>query len=74
MDSIYTLDTVGLLCPMPIVELARKMKDLRSGDILEVLADDEGAKKDVPAWCNMTGNEYMGMEEDEILKFTIRKK
>lgn len=74
MDYDYTLDTTGLLCPMPIVELRKKIDDLRSGSILEMSADDMGAVKDVPAWCNSTGNEYLGMEkEGDVVKFYIRK-
>ncbi|MFQ5974746.1 MAG: sulfurtransferase TusA family protein [Candidatus Hydrothermarchaeales archaeon] len=74
MITDHTLDCQGLLCPMPVVELSRKIKDMRSGEVLELLADDEGARKDVPAWCSMTGNEYLGMEEGDSLKFYIRKK
>lgn len=70
-----TLDAKGLMCPMPIVQLAKKMKELKSGQILELLADDLGAKEDVPAWCNRTGNQLVGIEEEgKILKFYIRAK
>jgi tRNA 2-thiouridine synthesizing protein A len=58
---------------MPIVELAKKMKDIQTGQVLELLADDVGAKEDVPAWCKRTGNEYLGMEDGEPLKFYIKK-
>ncbi|ABR56545.1 sulfurtransferase TusA family protein [Methanococcus aeolicus] len=70
-----TLDARGLQCPMPIVELAKKMKELKEGEILELIADDVGAKEDVPAWCNRTGNELVEMtEENGILAFKIKKK
>lgn len=32
--------------------------------MLEVLADDEGIKEDMPAWCHTTGNELLGIEEE----------
>ncbi|WP_421078296.1 sulfurtransferase TusA family protein [Methanothermococcus sp. Ax23] len=70
-----TLDARGLQCPMPIVELAKKMKELKEGEILELIADDVGAKEDVPAWCNRTGNELLEMtEENGVLTFKIKKK
>ena len=70
-----TLDARGLQCPMPIVELAKKMKELKEGEILELIADDVGAKEDVPAWCNRTGNELIEMtEENGVLTFKIKKK
>lgn len=65
MDSNQTLDCMGLYCPMPIFKTAQKMKEMKSGEILEVIADDKGIKKDMPAWCNTTGNECLGMEEKD---------
>ena len=75
MDKDVTLDCTGLSCPMPIVKLAQKMKDVASGQVLELLADDAGSKEDVPAWCRRTENEYLGMEEENAMfKFYIKKK
>lgn len=65
MKADETLDCVGLYCPMPIVHAARKMKELKAGQVLEVLSDDEGIKEDMPSWCKTTGNEYLGIEEEE---------
>ena len=59
-----TLDCVGLYCPMPIAQTAKKLKELKAGQVLEVLADDEGIKEDMPAWCKTTGNELLGIEEE----------
>jgi len=60
---------------MPIVQLARKVKELKSGQVLELLADDPGAKEDVPAWCSRTGNQLVGMESDgAVLRFYIKIK
>ena len=63
MQADETLDCVGLYCPMPIVKTARKIKELKTGQVLEVLSDDKGIKQDMPAWCQTTGNECLGMEE-----------
>ena len=59
-----TLDSTGLMCPMPIVKLAKKMKEMESGQILELIADDVGSVEDVPAWCNRTGNELVDKKEE----------
>ena len=64
MKADATLDCIGLYCPMPIANTARKLKELKAGQVLEVLADDEGIKEDMPAWCRATGNELLGMEEE----------
>ncbi len=63
MKADETLDCVGLYCPMPIVKTAQKIKQLKTGEVLEVIADDRGIKQDMPAWCRTTGNEFLGMEE-----------
>lgn len=46
------IDTVGLVCPVPIIRLARAAKGLGSG-VLELVADDPATQSDVPAWCEM---------------------
>lgn len=74
-----TLNTLGLFCPMPIILTAKKIKDLAVGQVLEVISDDEGIKKDMPAWCQTTGHELVGLEEELIAskqayKAFIRKK
>ncbi|RJQ43240.1 MAG: Rrf2 family transcriptional regulator [Gaiellales bacterium] len=68
------LDCIGVACPMPIVKISQKMRELRPGGILEVWADDEGAKADIPAWCIGSGNEFIGREEyGDQMKFLIQK-
>lgn len=64
MKADETLDCIGLYCPMPIANTANKLKGLEVGQILEILADDEGIKEDMPAWCRTTGHELVGMEEE----------
>ena len=63
MKADQSLDCVGLYCPMPIVKTSQKIKDLKKGEVLEVIADDKGIKKDMPAWCKSTGNEFLGSED-----------
>ncbi len=65
MKADQSLDCMGLYCPMPIVKTADKIKELKSGEVLEVVADDKGIKLDMPAWCEATGHEYLGMEEED---------
>ena len=68
-------DSIGQLCPMPIAYLAKNMRDLQSGQVLEVQADDEGAHADIPAWCRQTENEFLGKEESgDFFKYYVRKR
>jgi TusA-related sulfurtransferase len=63
MKADVTLDAYGLLCPVPIIKTAEKIKELQIGQVLEVIATDIGIKEDMPAWCKATGQEYLGTEE-----------
>ena len=74
MKADQTLDCVGLYCPMPIVKTAEKFKELKPGEVLEVVADDKGIKQDMPAWCKATGHEFLGMEEEHgEIKVYVKK-
>ena len=64
LKADVTLDTLGYFCPMPIIMTSKKIKELVPGQILEVVSDDEGIKKDMPAWCQSTGHEMLGLEEE----------
>ena len=65
MKADAMLDCVGLSCPMPIIKTAEKIKELQTGQVLEILADDKGIKTDIPAWCRKTGNEFLGVDEED---------
>lgn len=74
MKADVTLDTLGLYCPMPIILTKKKMRDLRTGQVLEVLSDDVGIKKDMPAWCSTTGQGFLSIEEENrIYRVYVKK-
>ena len=53
------LDCSGLLCPMPIVKTTKAIKELQSGQILNMIATDAGSPPDIAAWSRQTGNELL---------------
>lgn len=59
-DPALVLDCRGMLCPLPVIELARRIGDLAEGDVVAVVADDPAVATDVPAWCRMRGHAYLG--------------
>jgi len=65
MTSDEILDCFGLLCPMPIIKISEKIKELQLGQVLEVIATDEGIRTDLPAWCKRTGHEFLGVEDKD---------
>ncbi|MDR4888357.1 sulfurtransferase TusA family protein [Fredinandcohnia sp. QZ13] len=74
MNIDKVLDAKGLACPMPIVKTKKAIDGLESGQILEVLATDKGAKNDLTAWAVSTGHELVeSKEENGVLYFYIKK-
>ena len=74
MKANDQLDCFGLLCPMPIIQTEKKLREMKIGEILEVVSTDQGIKEDMPAWCRLTGQKYLGMEEDnEIIRVYDKK-
>lgn len=59
------VDALGRRCPVPVIELARVIDDVPVGGTVRVLADDEAARLDIPAWCEMRGQEYVGEEPED---------
>jgi tRNA 2-thiouridine synthesizing protein A len=59
---VITLDCLGQRCPLPVIALARAIGRVDVGDVVRVLADDPAAANDIPAWCRMKGQEFVGGE------------
>ncbi len=76
MEIKETLDCKGLSCPMPMMKLAKAIKGLGTGDILEMLGTDPGTKSDLPKWCEKTGNKIVEESEIEggVFRYLIEKK
>ena len=75
MDVITaTVDARGQSCPGPLVALHKALKDVRPGDLLELLATDPGSRSDVPSWSRLSGHELMDSSEDDgVFRYVIRK-
>lgn len=61
-EPALEIDALGKLCPLPVIELGKRIGDVAPGGLVRVLADDPAAKLDIPAWCRMTGQDYLGAE------------
>ena len=59
---MIVLDCLGRPCPVPVIELARALPRVEVGEVLEVLSDDPAAAVDLPAWCRMRGQEWLGAD------------
>lgn len=59
------LNTLGMLCPLPLLFAVRDMKILEPGQVLRLVGDDPGLLEDVPVWCERAGHTLLEIEEEE---------
>lgn len=64
-EDVLVVDALGKRCPIPVIELAKVIGEVPVGGTVRVLSDDEAARLDIPAWCEMRGQEYVGEEPAE---------
>lgn len=62
---VLVVDARGKRCPLPVIELARALPEVPAGAVVAVLADDEAAAVDVPAWCRLRGHDFLGAQSTE---------
>lgn len=62
MSDALELDCRGRRCPIPVIELGRHYAEVPVGGVVAVAAEDPAAAVDIPAWCRMRGQEYLGSD------------
>ncbi|MFE3143578.1 cysteine desulfurase/sulfurtransferase TusA family protein [Streptomyces scopuliridis] len=68
------VDALGKRCPIPVIELAKVFGDVPVSGTVTVLSDDEAARLDIPAWCEMRGQEYVGERPaDHGVAYVVRR-
>ena len=69
-----TLNAVGKKCPMPVLMTKKELKKMGPGQTLELIVDDKGALKDIPALINKIGDTILETKENnEQIIFIIQK-
>lgn len=63
------LDLTGLLCPLPVLRLRRRLRHVVRGTRVVLHVTDPAAPLDVKAFCNIEGHDYLG--EREVAPGTI---
>ena len=68
------LDSTGLLCPLPVLKIRKKLKEMQKGDILRVMADDPAAIVDIPHYCHESGDKILKQDiSDEEQIYLLMK-
>jgi tRNA 2-thiouridine synthesizing protein A len=74
-DFDLVLDCRAMRCPLPIIELARHFSEVPVGGTVVVVTADLAAKVDVPAWCRLRDQEYVGeiVADDGLPAYVVRR-
>ena len=74
MQIDETLDATGLLCPLPVLKAAKRLRAMPAGAVLELRANDPAAVVDVPHFCAEQGHTLLSAQDaDGIQTYRIRK-
>jgi TusA-related sulfurtransferase len=69
-----TLDCLGLYCPEPVFKTRLELDDMKTGQILEVLADDPAAESDIRSLVKNLGQELLGVtKKGDTVQILIKK-
>ena len=64
-EEVIELNVCGMQCPGPIVSVKQRLEKMEDGQLLKIVATDRGFKKDLPSWCESTGNQMVSIEEKD---------
>ena len=69
------IDARGSSCPGPLLEAKKGIGAVEIDQVIMVISNDEGTKKDIPAWGSKVGHEVLGVvEADEFDRIYVRRK
>ncbi len=73
-EADLSVDIVHLMCPIHLLELNESIKQIEIGQILELVTDYDNALEDVPRWCEIFGQEFVGViDNGDVYKLYIRR-
>ncbi|MBE0521521.1 MAG: sulfurtransferase TusA family protein [Candidatus Methanoperedenaceae archaeon] len=69
-----TLDVRGECCPYPLILTKKQVEKLKTGEILEIIANDPVAPQNINAWVKKSGDKLLAVEQDgKIYKIYVQK-
>ncbi|MFK7835881.1 MAG: sulfurtransferase TusA family protein [Sulfitobacter sp.] len=72
--TIHDLDATGLLCPLPVLKLRKRLMAVAVGDVMRLRADDPAAIVDVPHFCAEAGHALIETSEEDGAQVYLVKK
>ncbi len=75
--ELYTAKAdAGSTCALLTPAIKSRLKEMQSGQVLEVRVDDPTARGDIESWSRLSGNALVRVIDDggQMLRFFVRKK
>lgn len=63
--EIQKLDVKGKMCPMPVAFTKRKLENMASGQLLEVVGEGELEFENIQRWVKNNGHEVVETSKSE---------
>lgn len=70
----FDLNLEGLQCPGPIIALKKKLDSMKEGQKVRVKVTDIGFIKDIPAFCQSTGNQLVCIKSEKNFSYATLQK
>jgi len=75
MEHQHELDARGLFCPEPVMLLHNKIREMKAGEVLRLVATDPSTERDVPKFCNFLGHPLVkAVTKEKEFHYWIQKK
>ncbi|WP_160060156.1 sulfurtransferase TusA [Psychromonas sp. L1A2] len=72
--TIKQLDALGLRCPEPVMVIRKTVRQLATGDLLEIIADDPATTRDIPSFCRFMEHQLIEAQVETIpYRYLIKK-
>ena len=65
MNIADEIDATGLLCPLPVLKLRKRIKGINKGQVIKIFTDDPAAELDIPHFCNETNNKILKKPQEK---------
>lgn len=73
--EIQMLDVKGKMCPMPVAFTKRRLENMASGQLLEVVGEGELEFDNIQRWAKNNGHEVVETSKSENeFRITIKKR
>lgn len=74
MEWSDDLDARGLLCPLPVLKLRKRLKPMAPGAVIRCQTTDPAAVIDIPHFCTQDGHHIRSsLEADEGMVWFVEK-